>query len=99
MPYSLKDVNDAEALVRSLRPEAIISRGDYDWSLSIMDKNSNAAFVLFQPQRDDTGQREISSTLDEIRDICFFMGGQWTAEEAAKIAAAARRHYGVNRLH
>lgn len=98
MSYFIKDVDAAEALVRELRPETIISRGDYDWSLSIRDKHSNSAFILFRPKREDIGQSEIVSTLGEIRDLCFFFGGQWTAEEAAKFGAAARKRFDINRI-
>jgi hypothetical protein len=89
MSYSIKDVDAAEALVREIRPETLIQRGDYDWSLSIADKElTSPGFILFQPERGDIGQREISTPLDEIKDICFMLGSQWTPEQIAKM----RRH-------
>lgn len=84
MAYSLNDVDAAEALIRKLRPDAIISRDDFDWSLSVKDKDSEIAIILFQ--NGDEGRPERISTEEEIRDICFLMGSQWTAEEALRLA-------------
>lgn len=81
MPYSMQDVDEAEALVRKIRPETLISRDDYDWTLVIKDKDSNFVVILFQCG--DESRREITTSSDEIRDICFLLGSQWTPEQVA----------------
>lgn len=99
MSYSMKDVDNAESLIRQLRPDIMISRGDYDWALSICDKDRTCAFIVFRPEMD--GRDEISSTLDQIRDLCFFFGSQWTAEEALRLGVAARKSFDkrpINRI-
>jgi hypothetical protein len=98
MPYTLQEVDDAEALVREIRPATLISRDDYDWALAIKDKDSQSAIILFRPQRGE--QSEICSTPEEIESICHFLGSQWTAEEVTRIAAAARKHAAlkINRI-
>ena len=94
MSYSLKDVDDAEALIRELRPDAVVWRGYDGMMLTVGDKDCRGpAHYVFRPQRDDLGEVEIVRSMEEIRDLCFFLGGQWTAEEAARIAAAARKRY------
>jgi len=87
MTYSLKDVNAAEALVRKIRPNTIIQRGDYDWSLAIADKElTTSAIILFQPEREDIGQTEIKSSPETIRNACFMLGAQWTPEQISKFS-------------
>lgn len=93
MAYSLRDVDAAEALVRETRPETIIERGDYDWSLRIADKEwQSPGVILFQPRRDDIGQCEIRSSPEQIKDICFMLGSQWTQEQLNKINSRGRPH-------
>ncbi len=89
MSYSLKDVDEAEALVRSMRPETLISRDDYDWSLAVKDKDSTVAVILFQCG--DETRPEIRSSLDDVRNVCFWLGRQWTPEQI-KILEKARPH-------
>lgn len=91
MSYSLKDVDAAEALIRSEHPDAIIERGDYDWSLSVADKDwQSPGIILFQPRRDDIGQPEIKSSTSFIKDFCFMFGSQWTPEQVTKLNSRAR---------
>lgn len=87
MSYSIKDVDAAEKIIRAERPDLVISRGDYDWSLSVASKPQGHGVILFQPEREENGQREISSTLEEVKNICFLLGDQWTAEQIEKITS------------
>lgn len=86
MPYSLKDVDAAEALVLAIRPETLVERGDFDWSLSVRDKDSTYAVILFQPRFE--GQPEIKSTEEHIRNVCFMLGSQWTPEQIGQMTAS-----------
>lgn len=86
MAYTLKDVDEAETLIRAERPDLLISRGDFDWALAIADKDKTLGFVLFRPEREDIGQSEIKTPLGEIKDICFLYGEQWTPEHISKMA-------------
>jgi hypothetical protein len=81
MTYYLKDVDRAEDIVRKECPDAIIHRGDVDWSLVV--RAGDTAIILFQPPMD--GQREIKSTPEEVKTICFVLGSQWTPEQIAKM--------------
>lgn len=77
MPYSIKDVDDSEALIRELRPDAVIWRNGM--MLTVGDKECEGlAVFVFRPRRDDLEEREITSSPDEIRDICLWLGPQWT---------------------
>lgn len=84
MTYTLKDVDDAEALVLAERPGTLTYRDDYDWGLVIRaDENSTHAIILFQCG--DQYRPEIKSTPEEIRNICYWIGSQWTPEQIEKI--------------
>lgn len=100
MAYALKDVDDAEALIRELRPDAKIWRDSYGWSLTIGDGyNHGLVIFIFRPRCDDLGEKEITSTKEEIRDICFLMGSQWTADEVLKLTSQmSRRRAPINRI-
>lgn len=99
MDYTLKDVDDAEALVRRIRPDTLISRDNYDWDLAIRDNESRYEIVLFRSPRGEGPA--IASTTEEIESICYYMGSQWTSEQVERIAAASRRHVAkkINRIN
>lgn len=99
MPYSLQDVDAAEALIRELRPDADIWRGYDGMFLTVGDKDCNGlAIFIFRPRRDDLEEREIVSSEEEIRDICFWMGSQWTADEALRMARKFPGGHDINRI-
>lgn len=91
MTYTLEDVDRAEAYIRSTRPDLLIARGDYDYSLSIANKPRHLAVVLFRVAREENGQSEVVTSLEEIKEICLLYGEKWTAEQMKKILAARVR--------
>lgn len=92
MAYTLKDVDDAEALVRELRPDMTIYRQSFDWELAIKEATGDSAIWLFRIRSQQNP--EVRSTPDEIGDICFISGAQWTPEQIAKIKQSQQ-----SRLH
>lgn len=89
MPYSLKDVDAAEAHIRANRPETAIDRGDFGWALSVADVPGKKAFILFRPEREN--QSEISATPQDIDQVLFYLGPQWTAEQVKQMMSRASK--------
>ena len=70
MTYTLKDVDYAEALVLAERPGTITMRSDYDWYLSIRDKDQDPRFAIILFKCADQYRPEIKSTPEQIRKAC-----------------------------
>lgn len=87
MSYTLQDVDAAEALIRSQCPSMPLSRGDYDWTLCISNRDKSAAVILFQCG--DDNRPEIKTDMEMIRDLCFLYGEQWTPLQIQTIKARA----------
>jgi hypothetical protein len=89
MSYSLADVDAAVKYIREKRPETLISRGDYDWSLAVADKAKTKAIILFRCG--DELQTEIKSSISEIAQILFWLGPQWTLDQIKALQALANK--------
>lgn len=73
--YYLGHVEQAEKRIREAVPDAIIARTDYHFGLSVANAARTKGFIVFQPPRDDIGQREIKSSFADIEQVIKVLRG------------------------
>ena len=61
--YTLAEVDEAERRIREAVPDALISRGDFDWSLAVCRSDKRCAYIVFQHFDDG---REIRADIDAV---------------------------------
>lgn len=67
--YTAEDVAMAEQRIRAECPTAIISKTDYDWSLSVARSDKTQAFIVYRHERvrsDGSMQLQVIGDLDRI---------------------------------
>ena len=75
MAYTLKEVNEAEARIRAEVPDAILSRTDFGFSLSVANGALTRAWIVYQAAR-RPGEREIKSSPKAVSTIIDLLKGQ-----------------------
>lgn len=64
--YTLADVDAAEARIRREYPGVLVSRGDYDWALSVAKADKSIAFIVYRPGVASRNQTMAIGDVDKI---------------------------------
>lgn len=78
MSYTLSDVAEAKRRITAAHPDAIVDDWqDYGWKLTVTAPGLSSAMIVYQPEREDIGQREIIGSAESAID--------WLAQSANRI--------------